>query len=327
MCGAVTAPMLETLSIETIHPALHTLCRPLNTILQSAPLLRDLFVRIGDIYDSVTSNILRPPYSQLTYLDLNTFETLRDVLDVLRSSEQLVKCSLTVGFRVRLYFSRGEELINVVNPSLQWLNIDTEPGLRGILEHLTLPALRYLCVQEKEIPFDISDDLSDYWDYSWPREEVTSFFTRSSCFLEELVLVGLHLSESDLIECLQHTSPSLTCITVKDCSYMCFGDTVLARLTYHGQTSFLCPNLESIEFRGTATFSHGTLADMVYSRWESSVAAEAPVSPDHPTPCARPSSIIFKMMYGRNYLDDIRRLEPLQNEGFIMEVRTDRPTE
>ncbi|KIM92211.1 hypothetical protein PILCRDRAFT_50606, partial [Piloderma croceum F 1598] len=135
---------------------------------------------------------------------------------------------------------------------------------------LTLPALRYLCVREKEIPFDISDGLVDYWDYSWPQEEVTSFFTRSSCLLEELVLIQLHLSKGDLIDCLQHTSPSLTNITVKDCKYMCVDDTVLARLTYHGQTSFLCPNLESIEFVGTATFSHGALADMVHSRWESS---------------------------------------------------------
>lgn len=173
--------------------------------------------------------------------------------------------------------SNQEELIDVVNSSLQWLNIDTEPGLRGILEHLTLPALRYLCVQEKEIPFDISEGLVDYWDYSWPQEEVTSFLTRASCFLEELVLIQLHLSESDLIECLQRTSPSLTYITVKDCDYVCFDDTVLAQLTYHGQTSFLCPNLESIEFRGPPTFSHGALANMVYSRWQSSVAAEAPV--------------------------------------------------
>jgi len=98
---------------------------------------------------------------------------------------------------------------------------------------------------------------------------------------------------------------------------------VLARLTYNGQISFLCPNLTSITFRGIATFSHGALADMVYSRWESSVAAEAPVSPDQPAPCARPRSIIFKMMYGRNYLDDITRLELLRNEGLYVEVHTD----
>ena len=315
VCGNIAAPMLESLAVETSKLMHLFLWRPLNIVLRSVPRLCDFSFSIQDSTDAVTSSVLHPPYSQLTHLDLNTFDSFGDVLNVLRASKNLVEYCLTLEFDLQ-YSVKDPELVDVIHPSLRFLRIDTEWGLSGILDHLILPSLRYLAVDFNRVCFDDTDE-----DVIWPQSEMTSFLTRSSCPVEELLLINSAVTKDDLIKCLEHTTSSLTNILVHNDSIICVTDAVLARLSRHGQTSFLCPKLACMEFTDCDSFSDGALADMVESRWESSSAIEATSSAGQPVRCTRLKSITFELVDIDRNTDDVRRLGVLQGKGLHVDVR------
>jgi hypothetical protein len=342
--GEVSAPMLESLDVEVvgvrqgsffesfdIHAMPHGLWKPLGIILQSVPRLHHFSFSIkqtndgwhpGNSYLASVSSILHPPYSQLTYLDIDTFDNFGDVFKVLRLSEHLVECRLGLSFALQWsQYSPSD----VILPYLRSLSITLVCGLRSFLSHLTLPGLQYLAIKFDADEYEEWDDepaLSIIYN-SWPQPDMTSFLTRSSCPLEELRLINLGLSEDDLIECLEHTSSSLIAIVVHECWKICVEDTVLARLSCCGKTSFLCPKLETIEFRNCNSFSNGALADMVGSRWESSATTETSNLSNQLVCCARPESIIVELCNRRDShknTNDINRLEILEDQGLYVSI-------
>lgn len=304
--SGVTAPMLENLDIRVSEPEHHNIWEPLNVILNSAPRLHhfSFIIDIG-IWNQKTS-IIRPPYSSLTHLDFSSFYSFHDVINILRLSEQLVECNLHLGFHLE-GSAKDSSLTNVIHLNLQSLYIHTEFGLSGVLDHLILPALRCL--------FVMAGDIFEFNHPTWSQSDLTSFLTRSSCSLEELMLDNLALSESALIECLEQT-PSLTNIIIHNDSDICLGDTILSRLSCHdGQTPSLCPRLDNMEFTYCDSFSDGAFADMIYSRISTSGA-------NQPARVVRPKVVTVDLIgVTKQHMSDIRRLQPLRDEGIIVDIR------
>ena len=129
------------------------------------------------------------PWSQLSHLSVISLSgSIDDGYDILSHCTALIHCSLSaVGSTSGPRTSPPCCLPNLVTLLLT-THLDSGP----LLDSLLLPCLRHL-----EIDFvDI-----DHEPGTWPKTQVTSLVTRSSCRLRSLILRHKKISKADLVEC------------------------------------------------------------------------------------------------------------------------------
>ncbi|KAJ8522697.1 hypothetical protein ONZ45_g708 [Pleurotus djamor] len=109
---------------------------------------------------------------------------------------------------------------------------------------------------------------------SWPQKNYLSFIARSKIALSTLILENIHISDDELIACLER-SPSLLRLSISGRIIRNVTDKLLKKMTLtpHTEEGSMqmrgwCPLLECVQFMdGCLWSSDGVLADMVRSRW------------------------------------------------------------
>ncbi|CAK5270208.1 unnamed protein product [Mycena citricolor] len=138
--------------------------------------------------------------------------------------------------------------------SLARLEVTSNDLLGLFFEHVEMPRLEDVCIYQLTV---------------WPRSEVASFLTRSSCNLKVLDFHNAEVSQDDVIEFLKHKAcVSLKALTVADCIPP--ADYLLQYLTPDRKTTqkfeqWPNPRLEAIELSNILTHD-GCLSEMVASR-------------------------------------------------------------
>jgi hypothetical protein len=140
---------------------------------------------------------------------------------------------------------------------LHSLEVDTLSTPGRLFPHLLSPALRHLQVGNC---------------IGWGHSEFISFLSRSQCSLQKLVLrmEDIHISDADLIHCLEHT-PDLVELELLADNVCEVPSSALSRLTFHtpenGQATCLAPKLKILELLHHSKFDGLAFVKMIQSRW------------------------------------------------------------
>jgi hypothetical protein len=133
--------------------------------------------------------ILDLPWSQLTHLNIISISgVIDDGYDILNHCSALTHCSLSAVGSVWEATERPPCCL----PSLSVLQLATNLDPGPLLDSLVLPHLVHL-----EIDFIALS----YRPNVWPKAQIVSLVTRSSCRLQTLILRNKRIYEADLIEC------------------------------------------------------------------------------------------------------------------------------
>ena len=177
-------PLLQTLQLNLVVPlSTLSICPP------AAPKLRSL--SLLTIYQD--PRCLFIPWQQLTHFHSQSCRSVPEYLQILRLCASLERCRL----RVESYSSTPSEAPLLV-PRLQSLTVivgineDSGP----FLDSLVLPLLR-----DMELTIQISESSVSYHTHVWPKLQLLSLVSRSSCPLRRLCLKGTIPHNADLIDC------------------------------------------------------------------------------------------------------------------------------
>jgi len=257
-------PELRTFEFHVRDISDTNLC-PITYLLSSAPNLRAL-TWVDDLAD--TDTLLQLPLGRLTRLSLTMDHGTLDYLQVLN------ECSNLEHIRITKPFSTTPQSRPPLSlPKLTSLNISSD--LTGLLEHLTLPALREVRIHaESDQQAQAHADLTSF----------LSLIDRSACAITTLSATP-PVTEPTLLMCLRRVSASLVKLSIEGIR---LGDAFIESLTRRttqrsvGADCFndaggsenddcrdedvLCPALEEINFDTHVACTQGALAAMVESR-------------------------------------------------------------
>lgn len=137
-------------------------------------------------------HLLDLPWSLLTHLSVTSLEgSIDDGYDILMKCSALTHCSLSA-VASTLSAIADRPPIRMKNLCSLHLTTNRNPGC--FLDTLILP-----CLIQLEIDFvDVKLEPT-----IWPRTQVTSLVTRSSCRVQSLILRNKIILETDLVECCQ----------------------------------------------------------------------------------------------------------------------------
>ncbi|KAJ7828086.1 hypothetical protein B0H13DRAFT_2118428 [Mycena leptocephala] len=212
------------------------------------------------------------PIASLTKLHLIDSVPMSKMFEILEHASGLQNLSLDVA-GPSVTSSTGNVL---VNKSVSRMEITSNEYLGQFLDQTEFPGLVHLAIHQI---------------FHWPEAEFRSFLSRSSCVLNALDFYDVHISQEQIIACLQYKACiTLESLVVWECEPEAHA--LLQYLTYHGHP-FPNPHLKSIEL-GYMVAPDGLLSSLVESRlFTTTIALPSSV----PTP-ARLSKVRFSFMEG-----------------------------
>lgn len=227
-------------------------------VFHHSPCLREFEWRVTSQDDSNFDSVAF--WHQLTSLTLDSSLSVGRMMNILASSVSLIHCDLRVMVDSPVV-SNTFPIIHL--PHLASFRLETSyQSSQKILDSMTLPSLS-------------SFTLSVHWsqDTDITPLVVSSLLDRSCCALEHLSLQYLHMSEDDVIRCLQLSTDSLLKLRITDLKPFPVTDRTLKLLTYDPSSrSTCCPKLETIDIQPVKS-TGAVFSNMVTSR-------QKPVSSD-----------------------------------------------
>ncbi|KAF5351632.1 hypothetical protein D9756_007502 [Leucocoprinus leucothites] len=287
-----------------------------STFLSTIPRLRELEWTDGDhwgISPTPTASYLlgtNIPWGNLTRLVLNIYTSLSTTYQILSQCFKLETLEL-------VRFAHGgitRELLADFKPiSLHCLQSMVlrqqclDKGLGSFLDLLIVPGL-------KSIQINARTGVDE-----WPNGQFLSFLKRSAAKLECLCLEYVGISETELLQCLERNSSTLTTLEVRSMrGEVCISDMALARLTAPARSGketeeseskeneALCPRLRKVVVSRCIACSNGALARMLRSRGLGS-------RPDCEIGCARMEMVEVRFaMRGQQNPEDVLFLKGIE---------------
>jgi hypothetical protein len=248
-------PQLESFTLIT--SALYTLASNHSfDVFESAPRLRSVHLLL-----ELHPRVFKLPLAQLTDFHTSYITSVDGWLELFNELRVLAKCFC--------YIYNGSDeslpLRHVRLLSLRSLQIVYIPSVGPFFDHLTVPSLEFLMIEDECIEAEAV----------WPQAEFMTFLSPacSSSSLRCLRIINTTISANNIIECLQQ-SHSLTELWLHDEQKNEHGavtDRLLDLLTYRsigpdGQPSCLCPRLQAISFAGGQSFKDDSIISLAYSR-------------------------------------------------------------
>ncbi|KAJ6466387.1 hypothetical protein C8R45DRAFT_488085 [Mycena sanguinolenta] len=234
------------------------------------------------------------PVTSLTKLQLIDPEAMSTVFQVL----ELIPALRSISFDVEgpaVTSSTGNIL---VIKSIEILQITSPDVLGEFLQQTEFPGLVDAFVHQI---------------VNWPHAEFCSFLSRSSCALTSLDFYDIHMSQDQIIACLQHKAcNTLESFALGECDPPA-ASFLLQYLTYHDHP-FPNPNLKAIELMEIQAMD-GILSDFVESRLSPNLVG---LPAGVPAP-ARLDKIQFSFVEGTalsasiTHLEDWRRLRVMES--------------
>ncbi|PPQ95312.1 hypothetical protein CVT26_008157 [Gymnopilus dilepis] len=289
LCASPPYPILSSLSFtlgnwtprETFN---------INTLLLHSPSLRRVEWSNRSSWASFDAPLdsgmeyLSMAWHQLTDIVLDTWITLKSALYILRQCSTLSQLDLRhYSYSPELFDQEEATKLGLFQPgsaldpstlihlpqlkSLAIYQLKLDDGLAALLDRILCPALQ---------SFSYTSGFIERT--KWPQEAFHGFLVRSGCRLRSLSLEFTGISEQQLVQCLEDTSPSLTSLEVYDArGDICVRDDLLD--SFHASRDpVLCPNLDTLILHRVVSCTESTLSDVVRSRISP--------PPDHGTPCA-----------------------------------------
>ena len=224
-------------------------------IFQGAPRLRSVRLLL-----EVDPLVFKLPFAQLTNFHANYITSVAGWLKLFQEFLVLSSCMCYIYDTSNMSLPLRTARL----PSLHSLQISATQPLGSFFEHLILPALSELIIE---------DEGSNH--FAWPQEEFMSFLSaaRSASSLRSLRIINTTISANNVIECLQQC-PFLIELSLHDNQWNNHGavtDQLLALLTYRpkigsGELGCLCPRLQGISFIG-GNYRDDSIISLVNSRW------------------------------------------------------------
>ena len=304
-------PSLQILAIDFQY----TCTQPINAF-EDAPRLRCLEVGI-----TISPFWLTVPWAQLTRCRLDNVTTT-ECIELLSGCPNLVDCELSPQW-VEDWPDFPD--VDILVLQLQFLNINSgsfvDPA--NLFDHLSLPNLhKFRYAPHGQWINEWADPIS-----AWDNGAFVALLSRSSSPLHTLIL-GVELSQEDLIECLQCT-PCLNELHLSDQGASCVSTTSLSHLTNRGTASrlaaYLVPKLQKFSFDHYSTLDGPAFADMVQSRWRLEAVT------DHLGEATRLKTVSINLVFSEEEQGTpdlafdsktIERLRKLRAEGLDISVLT-----
>ncbi|KAF8971064.1 hypothetical protein BDZ97DRAFT_1335494 [Flammula alnicola] len=254
----------------------------INNLLQRAPAIREFIWSNRSSWGSWDAPFdsgmerLQVSWHNLTNVLLDTWITLKTALDILQQCSSLVKLDLrhfaSSPDSELLAHSPGGSASDDKYPSSLPLRLDhlqslsiyqlkLDDGLAGLLDRLLCPKLQR---------FNFSCGFVEL--VKWPQSSFHAFLSRSQASLESLFLEFTGINEEQLIQCMQDSSASLTCLGVYDAyGDICVGDTLLDMLrvkktAFYRTEKVLCRKLDTLILHRVVECTNGALASTLQSR-------------------------------------------------------------
>ncbi|KAJ7732714.1 hypothetical protein B0H16DRAFT_1893022 [Mycena metata] len=201
------------------------------------------------------------PFPQLTKLYLERPLVAEDFMHILREGTNIKCCQFFV--LAASPSTLGLPATPAIAPFVLRHNLrslDLTADLFGrVFNQLELPCLTHLSIKRFSTPI-------------WPHSNFMSLLTRSKCALESLSLTDTDMTPDQMIEFLQHASPTLEKLILTNdrrLRHTIVNDDVLRLLTWvPGTASPVCPRLSMVKFWDCHVSTDGVLADMIESRWK-----------------------------------------------------------
>lgn len=189
-------PLLETLQLFLMTPL-----PTFNLTPSSAPNLRS--VSTLSIYQN--PHDLSIPWGQLTHFHSRFCLSVEGCLDILRECKSLQRCRL----RVLSYATSSPSNPPLALPLLQSLvvTVGMNEDIGPFLDSLVLPL-----VSDIELTTQSTHAISHH-SHVWPKLQLLSLVSRSSCPLMKLCLKGMKTDDEDLFDCVR-LIPSLEDVVV-----------------------------------------------------------------------------------------------------------------
>ncbi|KAJ7031376.1 hypothetical protein C8F04DRAFT_1110980 [Mycena alexandri] len=227
------------------------------SLMLSAPRLRDChWVSNTDLGG------FNAPFPQLTKLFLERPLVAKDFMHILSEGTNIKSCQFFV------LASSTSTLALPAAPAVapfvlrhNLRSLDLTADLFGrVFNQLELPCLTHISIKR----FDTTP--------VWPHHDFMSLLTRSKCTLESLSLTDTDMTPDQMIQFLQHASPTLEKLILtsdRRLRHTIVNDDVLQLLTWApGTASPVCPRLSMVKFWDCHVSTDGVLADMIESRWK-----------------------------------------------------------
>lgn len=244
-----------------------------------------------------------PLMAPLTHLDVGHCTSLPDCISILAECPMLIECHFKHICEPPTPYPIDPSLLAPISlVHLQSLSIQSIQPLGELFEILTLPALH---------TFKVSDVGAEVGNPIWSQLDFVALVERSQCSIQVLHLLSVLLTDTELIQCLEVTSSSLSELRLLNYKGVAvFTDRVLQRLTVgYNDCEFsedICPNLEVIICGRSIQSTDGVFADMVESRRRSSTSKK---------PVVRLRSITPKFTAIWEHMKDVGRLNELASDG------------
>jgi hypothetical protein len=315
----IWVPLLETFQLHTAlggYDIDDQLAADLTIIMHNAPKLRTFRWTTQSQDPPMASYDIRLAGTQLSKLELGSFLSLQNCIDILSQCPLIEVCNFPL---VRLHCNVHPLISPTTLRHLHTLYIDSFINMSNFFSSFILPALRNIRVDSipNESEYEEDIDLPE-----WSQATFISLLRRSSCAPNFLSL-GVAMSKADLIECLQSVNGSIKSLTVRRVSDVPFvTDRTLNLLTHHvletGEISCLCPNLCLIDLHDCliSPLPEGALADMIESRW--SISSDVL---SHRHACSDSRMVVrLWVRLGVVPVVDARRLKVMMKKGLHLSI-------
>ncbi|KAF8972137.1 hypothetical protein BDZ97DRAFT_2070738 [Flammula alnicola] len=285
-----TYPLLDSFELYTPKGLTDALINDLSRAMMRAPILRQ-FIWESDLHRFRPSHV-ELHWSNLTYLRLNATITLEQCLTILSMATKATH----LDFQDILVFSRAipHNPLEIALPELSSFVICSRYDVSEVFDRITLPRLKELNLTLR----------------SWPHSSIMGFSRRSRFPLQHLNIFFPHVTEPDIIECLETVQNTLTELTIQGEGQTTVTDILLDRLTYTGAQDVFCPKLETMALYRCISCSPGRFARMAESRLRFPGTLEP----------SRPRVEPLKVIQVYNSEVELSWLKPLRSLGLTLMV-------
>jgi hypothetical protein len=225
-------------------------------IFRNAPRLRSVQLLLD-----LDPRVLKLPFAQLTDFHTSYITSVAGWLKFFEEFRVLASCMCYIYEDSNISLS----LRHTGLPLLRSLHISASQPLGALFDHLILPSLETLMIEDEGIDHAV-----------WSQAQFMSFLSpaHSSSSLRCLRIINTTISSDDIIECLQQ-SRLLTELSLHDIPGNEQGavtDRLLDLLTYRsidscGKAHCLCPMLQDVSFAGGQSFKDNSIVSFANSRW------------------------------------------------------------